>query len=141
MAEMVSQAVDSMKHSLVEILLQAENAEKYGGELETMATRIEGRVTRAREQQESMLYSMKNDQDRFQADIQSTPTNLLSIHNQASNMVARSVNNGGASSQGAMHTPNKGIVWEVCLAILAQTGVAIEVGIPEEDRATGDAGS
>lgn len=43
--------------------------------------RLEGRIARSREHQEAMIYSMKNDQDHFQAEVRSTLTSLQSIQN------------------------------------------------------------
>lgn len=61
MAAMVSQAVEaamqSMKHSLTEILLEGQSAaaQKHGDDMDALAMRLEGRVNRAREHQEQFI--------------------------------------------------------------------------------------
>lgn len=62
-SQAVEKAVGAMKHSLADLLLQsqAEAAKKNIGSMDELTSRLEGRITRSREQQESLLYSMKND--------------------------------------------------------------------------------
>lgn len=56
-----------MKQSLGEMMMQgqAEVVRKQNGELDSVATRLEGRISRAREQHDKVLFAMKNDQDNF----------------------------------------------------------------------------
>ena len=77
-SQAVEKAVDTMKHSLVELLLQGqvETSKKYGGELESLGSRLEGRLSRAREHQEALIYSMKTDLDQFQSEVRSSLASL-----------------------------------------------------------------
>lgn len=113
---MVTQAVEkglgAMKHSLVEMLLasQAETTKAQGAELEAMGKRLEGRIARVREQQESLIYSMKDSQEKFQAEVRSTLTSFRSMPPQPSEKLERSVNNAG-SSRDVVYTPNGGEIY------------------------------
>lgn len=77
-SQAVEKAVAVMKHSLVELLLegQSEQSRKTNGELESVASRLENRIARSREHQETLIYSMKNDLDQFQAEIRNTISQL-----------------------------------------------------------------
>lgn len=63
----VEKAVGAMKKSLVELVLQgqSESAKKQGSEMEALGSRLEARLTRAREHQVSMIFAMKNEQTNF----------------------------------------------------------------------------
>lgn len=99
-----------MKHSLGELLLQgqAEATQKQGGELESLVTRLEGRILRAREHQESLIYSMKNEQENFQSEVRST---LQSLQQPTSEKIEGNVNNhqGDSSGRGVTLTPVRGM--------------------------------
>ena len=76
--EMVSQtvdkAMDAMRHSLTEVLLEGQSlaVKKMGAEFEALTGRLEGRVNRSREHHETLINTMRNDQLKFQADVRST---------------------------------------------------------------------
>ena len=55
-SQAVEKAVAVMKHSLVELLLegQSEQSRKTNGELESVASRLENRIARSREHQETL---------------------------------------------------------------------------------------
>lgn len=101
LTEMVSQAVEkglgALKHSLVDMMLasQKENAKKHGADLEALGTRLEGRISRTREQQECLIYSVKESQEKFQMEVRSTLSSLHSMQPQSSDKMERSVNNEG----------------------------------------------
>lgn len=82
MADMVSRAVDTamsaMKQSLTELLVEGQQvaAKKQSADLDALANRLEGRLSRAREHQEQMINVIRADQLRFQADLKSTITGL-----------------------------------------------------------------
>lgn len=73
-SEMVSQAVEkavvAMKHSLVELMSQVQEE----AVMEMLMGRLERRTSR--EHQEVMIYSMKNDQEHFQAEVRLMLTSL-----------------------------------------------------------------
>lgn len=73
-----------MKHSLNELIIQTqtESLRKYGTEMETLVSRLEGRIARIREQQEAMIYTMKTDQEQFQSEILPSMTTLQLFQNQ-----------------------------------------------------------
>lgn len=111
--EMVSQAIEkgmrAMKKSLMEMLRasQTEITKKYGSELEALGTRLEGRVSRAREHQE-FIYTLKESQDKFQMEVRSTLTSIQSTQQQPSDKLERSVNN-AESSREVVYTPGRGV--------------------------------
>lgn len=102
----VEKAVGAMKHSLVDLLLQgqSESAKKQGSEMEALVTRLEGRIARAREHQESMIYAMKNEQDNFQSELRSTLTGLQ-LH--SVEKLDGSVNQGESSIRRIIQSPAK----------------------------------
>lgn len=63
----VEKAVGTIKHSLVDLLLQGqvETTKKHGGEIDAAVARLEGRIARAREHQETMMFALKNEQEQF----------------------------------------------------------------------------
>ena len=77
-AKAVETAVTSMKQALTEILLegQAMAAKKQGDELEALSMRLEGRINRAREQQEHMLNMLRSDQLKFYAELKALDSGL-----------------------------------------------------------------
>lgn len=98
LTDLVSMAVDKavgvMKQSLGELMIQgqAEVARKQSGDLEYVVTRLEGRISRTREQQEKMLFAMKNDQDNFQLEIRATISNFQALNPGVSEKFEASVN-------------------------------------------------
>lgn len=74
----VEKAMEVMRHSLTEVLMegQAQATKKLGGEIEVLAGRLEGSISRSREYQESLINSMRNKQIKFQSERRSTLTEL-----------------------------------------------------------------
>lgn len=81
-AEMVDKAMDAMRHSLTEVLMEGQTltAKKMVAELESklelLTGRLEGRVNRSCEYHETLINTMRNDQLKFQAEMRSTITGL-----------------------------------------------------------------
>lgn len=61
---------------------------------------MEGRVSRAREQQEGMIYALKKDQDKFQEELRSTLTAFQSVHLATAEYGNGVENNGESSMKG-----------------------------------------
>lgn len=59
------------------------------------------------EQQESLIYSLKESQEKFQMEVISTLTSIQSLHNPPSGKMQRSVNNVETSRE-VTYTPNRG---------------------------------
>lgn len=82
MAEMVTKAVEtavnSMKQSLAELLVegQATAPRKQEEEWEALAARLGGRVNRFREQQAQMVNTIRTDQLKWCSEMRSTMTEL-----------------------------------------------------------------
>lgn len=98
-AKAVERAVDTMHHSLSEMILegQAKVTKQVGADLDALAGRLEGRVQRTREFHESLINSMKNDQVKFQAELRSTITGVQVTQGQLSQKPEGSVNQMGFS--------------------------------------------
>lgn len=96
---------------MAEFLLQnqTENARKYIGELEAVVSYLEGRISRAREHQDSLLYTLKSNQEQFQSKIKSTMTTLHSIQMQIAERGEGVATNGESSIRGAVQTPKGGL--------------------------------
>lgn len=73
--------------------------------MEAVATKLEGRVSRAREHQDSLIHTMKSDLDQFQVEMRSTMTNFQSVHLPTVEKGDEVTANGESSVQGAAHTP------------------------------------
>ena len=69
----VESAVEGLRHSLTEILIegQALATKQLGSELEALSGRLEGRIGRSRDYHESMIQSLRNEQLKFQAEMRS----------------------------------------------------------------------
>lgn len=109
-SEAVEKAVGAMKNSLGELLLkgQADNLQKNNSEMESLISRLEGRITRSREQQEAKIHAMKNDQEHFQSEVRSTITSLQTLHNHTSEKIEGSINQAETSARGEVQTPGVG---------------------------------
>lgn len=81
---------------------------KKSGDMESLVTRLEGRINRSLHQ-EAMICSMKNDQEYSQSEIRSSITNLKSMCNQTSEKAEGSVNHMDSSARGAPQTPHTGV--------------------------------
>lgn len=70
----VGTAMDALRHSLTEVVLEGQSiaTKQMGVELEALAGRLEGRINRSREYQESLISTLRNEQLKFQADVKST---------------------------------------------------------------------
>lgn len=110
-SQAVEKAVGVMKQSLAELLIQnqAEASKKYNGAMDELATRLEGRISRSREHQEAMMYSLRNDQDEFLSEVRSTMTQLQSSPHMPPEKCEGQVSQGESSVKGVFHTPPKGV--------------------------------
>ncbi|XP_074323394.1 uncharacterized protein LOC141660315 [Apium graveolens] len=113
-SQSVEKAVGVMKQSLVELLLQGQkdNSKKYMEELETVTTRLEGRISRSREHQEALIFSMKNEQDHFLSEVKSSLisfTNLQTLNSQQMDKPEGSVNRAESAVRMTPLTPNNGV--------------------------------
>lgn len=104
-------AVRAMKQSLGELMIQgkAEMARKLSGELDSMVTRLEGRISRAREQHEKMLFVMKSDQDNFQSEVCATLSNFQTLNPGGSEKFEASANKVESPMRMGGHQSHKGI--------------------------------
>lgn len=103
----VEKAVEAMKHSLTEVLLEGQTlaTKRMGAEFEALTGRLEGRVNRSREYHDTLINTMRSDQLKFQADIRSTLTGLQSKHGQPLEKGEGSVNRG----EGLILSPNSAL--------------------------------
>lgn len=70
-AKMVDKAVEAMRQSLTEVLMEGQTmvTKKFGTEFDSMAARLEGRINRSREYHESLINTMRNEQLQFQSEM------------------------------------------------------------------------
>lgn len=73
--EMVGKAVEkgmeAIKQSLIGVLMEGQGmaTKKLSAEFEAMTGRLEGRVNRSREYQETLINTMRNEQLKFQNEV------------------------------------------------------------------------
>ncbi|KAK1357635.1 hypothetical protein POM88_050891 [Heracleum sosnowskyi] len=98
-AKAVETAVNSLKQSLTEFLMegQAAAARKIGEDLDEMAARLECRINRSREQQEQMINLMQSEQHKFCSEIRSSVTALQANNIQIGNKVENNTNQTGST--------------------------------------------
>lgn len=77
-AKSVETAIEAMRHSLTEVLMEGQNltTKKLGVEIEAMTERLEGRISRSREYHETLINTMRTEQLKFQAEMRSTVTGV-----------------------------------------------------------------
>lgn len=70
----VEAAMDTIRHSLTEVVMEGQGmaTKLLGSELEAVASRLEGRITRSREYHEALINMMRNEQLKFQAEMRPT---------------------------------------------------------------------
>ncbi|XP_074346704.1 uncharacterized protein LOC141685510 [Apium graveolens] len=105
----VEKAIEAMRHSLTKVLIDGQNqaTKKLGTELEIAAGRLEGRISRSREYQESLINTMRNEQIKFQAEVRSTLTEFQTFQAPANDKLEGSVNQ-PASGIAGMNTHVQG---------------------------------
>lgn len=74
----VDKAVEAMRHSLMEVVIEGQNMamKTMGAELEALTGRLEGRVNRSHEYHETLINAMRNEQLKFQSEIKTTLTEI-----------------------------------------------------------------
>lgn len=87
-AAAVKGAMAAMQQSLVNRFVASfdEVAKQQDEKLTAAITRLEGRITRSRDTQESLINSMRDDQLRFQSDVRSTFTTLQPVKSKQKEM-------------------------------------------------------
>lgn len=97
----VAAAIDTMRHSLTEVVMEGQGfaTKKFGTEFEAMAARLEGRINRSREYHEALINTMRSEQLSFQAEIKSTITGLQSLPMPTHEKLEGSVNHMGVTAE------------------------------------------
>lgn len=80
-AAAVKGAMSAMQQSLVNRFVGSfeKIAQQHDEKLQAAVARLEGRITRSRDTQESLISAMRDDQLKFQSDIRSTIANIQTI--------------------------------------------------------------
>lgn len=99
----VSQRVEELEDAMGN--MEAKVTDLVSKTIEKAMVVMEGRVSRAREQQEGMIYAMKQDQDKFQEELRSTLTAFQSIHMATAERGKGVEPNGESSVKGGLYTP------------------------------------
>ncbi|XP_017233746.1 uncharacterized protein LOC108207825 [Daucus carota subsp. sativus] len=78
-ATVVDRAIEAMRLSLTELIREHQTlaATKLGADFETLASRLEGRLNRSREHQETLINTIRTDQLKFQDEVKSTLAGLV----------------------------------------------------------------
>lgn len=72
--KVVEKVMDAMCQSLTAMLMDGQSmaTKKFGAELEAMTGHLDGRINRSREYNESLIYTMRDEQIKFQTIVKST---------------------------------------------------------------------
>lgn len=97
-AKAVDTAMDAMRHSLTQVLLegQGQATKELGVEMEAMTMRLEGRINRTREYHESLINTLRSEQMKFQTEMKATITGIQSLHMPNPERFDKSVNHLGS---------------------------------------------
>lgn len=106
-ANAVGRAMEAMRHTLDELVIEGQNTttKKLGADLDAMAVRLEGRISRSREYQEALINTMRNNQVKFQTEIKSTLTGLSTSPVLSVDKAEGSSNHPGSATIGMIPTP------------------------------------